>query len=100
MDSGELLAPSSPSFPREPAPSAGAPDAALEAHAPGPGGESAHDVAVQSRDPFGNPAHAAEPRPNLRGRLAGALAAAGALIVKFFSAIKGLLLLLPKLKLL
>jgi Zn-dependent protease len=41
-----------------------------------------------------------EPRASLRGRVAGALAAAGALIVKFFSAIKGVLLLLPKLKLL
>src|SRR6202011_5430820 len=37
---------------------------------------------------------------NLRRRIVGALAALGALIVKFFSAIKGLLLLVPKLKLL
>jgi Zn-dependent protease len=37
---------------------------------------------------------------NLRRRIGGALAALGALIVKFFGAIKGLLLLVPKLKLL
>jgi Zn-dependent protease len=36
----------------------------------------------------------------VRGRITGALAAAGALIAKFFSAIKGVILLLPKIKVL
>jgi Zn-dependent protease len=48
--------------------------------------------------PFGEPSRG--PARNLRKRVGSALAAAVALIVKFFSAIKGALLLLPKLKLL
>lgn len=51
-------------------------------------------------NPFGQPPARHRPLANLRRRISGALAALGALIVKFFSAIKGLLLLAPKLKLL
>jgi Zn-dependent protease len=51
-------------------------------------------------DPFGGRPPRPAPVRNLRRRIAGALAALGALIVKFFGAIKGLLLLVPKLKLL
>jgi Zn-dependent protease len=53
-----------------------------------------------SEDPFGEPAHRAAGAGNLRKRIGGALAAVAALIAKFFAAIKGGLLLLPKLKLL
>src|SRR2546421_4643070 len=65
-------------------------------------------VPADSDDPFatsgGSPF--GEPRPrgagvrNLRRRLGGALAALAALVAKFFAAIKGVLLLLPKIKLL
>jgi Zn-dependent protease len=51
-------------------------------------------------NPFERPGPAQEHARNWRRRIGGALAAAGALIAKFFAAIKGLLLLLPKLKLL
>ena len=51
-------------------------------------------------DPFGTQPPPRAPVRNLRRRVGGALAALGALIVKFFGAIKGLLLLVPKLKLL
>jgi Zn-dependent protease len=51
-------------------------------------------------DPFGTPTSAGPRARNLRGRIGGALAAAGALVAKFFSAIKGAVLLLPKLKVL
>jgi Zn-dependent protease len=51
-------------------------------------------------NPFGEPARGAARRRGFGRRIGGALAALGALIVKFFSAIKGGLLLLPKLKLL
>jgi Zn-dependent protease len=51
-------------------------------------------------DPFGAGPPRRAPVRNVRRRIGGALAALGALIVKFFSAIKGLLLLVPKLKLL
>jgi Zn-dependent protease len=52
------------------------------------------------RDPFGEPPPARRTIGNLRRRIGGALAAIVAVIAKFFSAIKGLLLLIPKLKLL
>jgi Zn-dependent protease len=61
---------------------------------PGPGGFPPEE------DPFGGRPPRPAPVRNLRRRIVGALAALGALIVKFFSAIKGLLLLVPKLKLL
>jgi Zn-dependent protease len=51
-------------------------------------------------NPFGEPARRSGSVRRARKRLGSALAAVGAVIVKFFSAIKGLLLLLPKLKLL
>jgi len=50
-------------------------------------------------NPFGEPRQAA-PIRNLRKRIGSALAAIGAVVAKFFAAIKSLLLLLPKLKLL
>jgi Zn-dependent protease len=52
------------------------------------------------RDPFGEPPPARRPLGNLRRRAGGALAALAAVIAKFFAAIKGLLLLVPKFKLL
>jgi Zn-dependent protease len=52
------------------------------------------------QDPFGEPPGGLAPVRNLRKRIASALAALAAVIVKFFGAIKGLVLLLPKLKLL
>jgi len=51
-------------------------------------------------NPFGETSSNQSATGSLRKRLGGALAAAAALIAKFFSAIKGVLLLLPKLKLL
>jgi len=57
-------------------------------------------TAQHQPDPFGTPSSAGARARNLRGRIGGALAAAGALAAKFFSVIKGALLLLPKLKLL
>lgn len=46
-------------------------------------------------NPFGEPHHVPAPAQSLRKRIAGALAAVGAVIVKFFSTFKGLLV-LPK----
>src|SRR5665811_1948211 len=54
----------------------------------------AHDT----RDPFGTPVP--RDRSTVRRRIGSALAAIGALVAKFFAAIKGGLLLLPKVKLL
>jgi Zn-dependent protease len=51
-------------------------------------------------NPFGQPGESRRPLRNAGRRIGGALAAAVALIVKFFAAIKGAVLLLPKLKLL
>jgi Zn-dependent protease len=51
-------------------------------------------------DPFGEPARRPQPVRSLRKRIGSALAAVAALFAKFFAAIKGALLLLPKLKLL
>jgi Zn-dependent protease len=62
------------------------------ATAPVPYPAPAHD------DPFGH--KPAGPAARLRKRIGSAIAAIGALIAKFFAAIKGVLLLLPKLKLL
>jgi Zn-dependent protease len=53
-----------------------------------------------AQDPFGEPRRAPAPIHNLRKRITSGLAAIGALIAKFFYAIKGLLLLAPKAKLL
>jgi Zn-dependent protease len=77
------------------------------AHAPLPGSAVPAPVARPSdpplaggRDPFGEPPPARRTMGNLRRRITGALAAAVAVIAKFFAAIKGLVLLVPKLKLL
>ena len=51
-------------------------------------------------DPFGTRTSAGARTRKLRGRIGSALAAVGAVVAKFFSVIKGGLLLLPKLKLL
>ena len=51
-------------------------------------------------DPFAEQSRASIAARNLRKRVGGGLAAAGALVAKFFSVIKGALLVLPKLKLL
>ncbi len=60
---------------------------APEIHEPHPG-----------EDPFGAPKRS--PASNLRKRIGSAFAAVAALVAKFFAAIKGALLFLPKLKLL
>jgi len=55
----------------------------------------------QQQDPFGAPPNPAHSRTReLRRRIGGALAAVGALLAKFFSVVKGAVLLLPKLKVL
>jgi Zn-dependent protease len=51
-------------------------------------------------DPFGGPSHEESLFSRIRRRLGAIVAGAVALIAKFFAAIKGLLLLIPKLKLL
>jgi len=87
MDSGEVYVRRSPGvFPAGATPST--PALGDEPLAPGGG------------DPFEQPRAGQERVRTWRGRIGGAIAAVGALIVKFFSAIKGLLLLVPKLKLL
>jgi len=53
-----------------------------------------------SENPFGEAQPGAAPARNLRKRVGSILAAVGAAVAKFFAAIKSLLLLLPKLKLL
>ncbi len=53
-----------------------------------------------AEDAFGQTPRKATPVRDLRKRIGSGLAAAAALIAKFFSSIKGVLLLLPKLKLL
>jgi Zn-dependent protease len=86
MDSSEAYIPSS----RRARPGGALPSPVI----PGAGGFPPEE------DPFGAPPPRPAPVRNLRRRIGGALAALGALIVKFFGAIKGLLLLVPKLKLL
>jgi Zn-dependent protease len=81
MDSGDVsLQPPGPAVPAGPPPAA--------------------SVVRPAQDPFGEPRRAPAPIHNLRKRITSALAAIGALIAKFFYAIKGLLLLAPKAKLL
>jgi Zn-dependent protease len=81
----------------------------LPAHAPvlpatatatAPGGYPSHAQLPGGENPFGEQPRRAEPARGLRKRIGSALAAIGALIAKFFAAIKGLLLLIPKTKLL
>jgi Zn-dependent protease len=84
MDSSDLSLPSpTPALP-------GAPPASAAARP----GESPFS------DPFGEPPGSSAPVRNLRRRMGSALAAVGAVVAKFFAAIKGAVLLLPKLKLL
>ena len=78
-------------------------DASLPQPSPAPalGAPSSRPATPQlPHDPFGTPTPARARARNLRGRIGGVLAAVGALVVKFFSAIKGAVLLLPKLKVL
>jgi Zn-dependent protease len=56
--------------------------------------------AQPGEDPFGRRPRKESPVRDLRKRIGSALAAAAALIAKFFAAIKGFVLLLPKVKLL
>jgi Zn-dependent protease len=89
MDSGDLTYPS-----RGPA----LPGGALPVSPPLPG-ERTQPTGHEGENPFGERASGGPVR-NVRKRIGSALAAMGAAIAKFFAAIKGLLLLLPKLKLL
>ncbi len=57
-------------------------------------------LGTPERDPFGEPSPAKRRTGELRRRIGSALAALVAIVAKFFSAIKGVLLLLPKAKLL
>ncbi len=65
-----------------------------------PGGTAASPVPRPGENPFGEPSRGAAPVRNVRKRAGSLLAAVAAVIAKFFAAIKGLLFLLPKLKLL
>jgi Zn-dependent protease len=65
-----------------------------------PGVPPAPPPAQPVEDPFGRKPAKESPVRDLRKRIGSALAAAAALIAKFFAAIKGFLLLLPKVKLL
>jgi Zn-dependent protease len=72
-------------------------------HSPAPlhGGPPAGPALRPGENPFGEaPSRTPAPVRNLRKRISSALAAIVAVVAKFFAYIKGLLLLLPKLKLL
>jgi Zn-dependent protease len=88
MDSSEAYAPTTTRAPLAGAPMP--PPLAAPSDGPLPGG----------RSPFGEPPPARRSLGNLRRRISGAIAAVVALIAKFFAAIKGLVLLIPKAKLL
>jgi len=64
------------------------------------GGYPSHGGDYGGESPFGEQPRRKEPVRSLRKRISSALAAIGALIAKFFAAIKGVLLLIPKTKLL
>ncbi len=75
----------------------------ISVHTPAPALGSAPAPSPLPRpgeNPFGEQPRRAKPVRNLRKRISSALAAVAAVIAKFFAAIKGLFLLLPKLKLL
>jgi Zn-dependent protease len=92
MDSGEIsLHPSGPALPT--ATPASSPTAAAAS-------SPTSTVPRPGENPFAAEHRGSAPVRNLRKRIGSALAAIGALIVKFFAAIKGVLLLLPKVKLL
>jgi Zn-dependent protease len=87
MDSGEAYMPTThPTLPRGAAPSG------LSRPTDGAGGAG--------ENPFAQPPQTRAVARKLRQRVIGVLAALGALIAKFFAAIKGLVLLVPKFKLL
>jgi Zn-dependent protease len=65
-----------------------------------PGGPPAPPAAHPGENPFGAPTRKTGPVHSLRKRIGSILAAIVALLAKFWAAIKGVLLLLPKLKLL
>jgi Zn-dependent protease len=66
-----------------------------------PGGPLASGETPHAGNPFGErPSERQPQRGGLRGRISSALAAIAALFAKFFAAIKGALIFLPKLKLL
>jgi Zn-dependent protease len=76
-------------------------DLSIPASAPGIAGGAPPAPGVRhGENPFGEPARGPQPVRNLRKRIGSIIAGAAALIAKFFAAIKGGLLLLPKLKLL
>jgi Zn-dependent protease len=87
MDSGETYLPSAANA---------LPGGALPPSRPG----SPEVLPGAGGDPFGEPRAAGAGLRNLRRRVGGVIAAIVALIAKFFAAIKGLLLLVPKIKLL
>jgi Zn-dependent protease len=60
----------------------------------------ASDGVRPGENPFGDPARGAGPARSVRKRIGSAVAAVAAVVAKFFAAIKGALLLLPKIKLL
>jgi Zn-dependent protease len=75
----------------------------ISLHSPAPvlpGGAAGPPVEHPGENPFGEPPRRTAPVRDLRKRIGGAIAAVVAVVVKFFGAIKGVLLLLPKLKLL
>ncbi len=75
----------------------------ISLHSPAPtlpGGPPTSPVPRPGENPFGEPSQRTAPVRNPRRRVTSGLAIVGAAIAKFFTAIKGLLLLLPKLKLL
>ena len=72
----------------------------LPAGSPAVPADSDDPFATSGGSPFGEPRPRGAGVRNLRRRLGGALAALAALVAKFFAAIKGALLLLPKIKLL
>jgi len=61
---------------------------------------TAHDYPTVARDPFGAPREEAGTVTRARRRAGSVLAAIAALVAKFFAAIKGAILFLPKIKLL
>ncbi len=75
----------------------------ISLHSPAPalpGAPPASPIAPSGENPFGEPPQRTAPVRNVRRRITSGLAIVGAAIAKFFTAIKGLLLVLPKLKLL
>src|SRR5947208_9672913 len=96
MDSGDIsLGATPPTYPGAGAP---APFPGVGSPSPTVGADTSPTRTVE--DPFGQQRGLPPSARNARRRLASVLAALGAVVAKFFAAIKGALLLLPKLKLL